>query len=60
MHITRLIRSEGRKLATTRWFPITVAGTLLLCPLGAFVNVESGGKNGAPPLGSVSSIHHVL
>jgi len=55
-----LIRSELRKLCTTRWFPITVAVTMLVGPVGAFANIFAGSTETKSTLGTNLTIRHIL
>ena len=57
--MNNLVRSELRKLATTLWFKITLATTLVLGPVSAVTNALTS-KKPAALLGSAVSIHHVL
>ncbi len=57
--MNRLIRSELRKLTTTRWFKITVVTTLVVGPVSA-VSSALTSQRPASSLGSDAAIHHVL
>ena len=56
--MNKLIHSEIRKLATTRWFKITMATTIVMAPaltlLGVFANKR------APDVGDQEFVHGVL
>jgi ABC-2 type transport system permease protein len=58
--MTRLIRSELRKLMSVTWFKVTVVVAMVLMPISAITNVLQSGKFGGPALGSTANIHHVL
>ncbi len=58
--MTRLVRSELRKLTSVTWFKLTIAVATALVPVSTIINVLQSGKKGGPALGSAANIHHVL
>jgi ABC-2 type transport system permease protein len=58
--MTALIRSELRKLCTTRWFPITAIVTMLVGPAGALANVFAANAETKATLGDEATIRHIL
>ena len=58
--MTRLMRSEIRKLTSVTWFKVTVIVAMVLMPVSAVTNVLQSGTKGGPALGSPANIHRVL